>query len=634
MCGMCGILNLGEIPFDPDGRLLDRMTDSLAHRGPSDRGTWRGVGIGLGNRRLAVIDLSSAGHQPMVGEDDVIHVTYNGEVYNFRELSVRWRLRERGHTLHSGTDTEVILHGFEEFGPGIFAQLNGMFGLAIWDDRARTLYLARDRYGVKPVFYQHDVNHFRFGSEIKSILVDERVPRKASLQALHDFLSFDYVPGAQTAFEGILEVPPGHWLEVRNRSEISLHRYWDPSFEVDEQLSEHAAVRGARDLLGQAVQRQLVADVPVGVLLSGGLDSSALVALMTRHTREPVHTYAIGFDDASFDERPYANQVAQGYRTRHKEVVITSGMVRDMLPGYLKSIDEPYGDGSAIPTYYVSQLAAQDVVVVLSGEGGDEAFGGYETYAAFRAAQWFRLVPRPVRQGVIVPLVQQLPVSDKKLSLEFRLKRFLGGQDLSTPEAHLWWRIVLTEIEKRRLYTPSALESLQMEPSVRFFEKAFSQGPVGDPLASLMLVDQLVFLPDDLMIKNDRMTMAHSLEARVPFTDNDLMDFMARVPSRLKLHRMRKKHVLRRAMAGLLPPAILNKKKVGLEMPYSRWLKGDLRDLVDRYLGVERVRETGILRPEGIQTLVAEHLDGRRDNGRALWGLLNYMMWRELYGVT
>ncbi|MFN0074399.1 MAG: asparagine synthase (glutamine-hydrolyzing) [Chloroflexota bacterium] len=634
MCGICGILRISSEPIDPDGRLLDRMTDSLTHRGPNDRGVWSDGRIALGNRRLAVIDLSTAGHQPMVSDDGAVRITYNGEVYNFRELSRRHRLAERGYIFHSSTDTEVLLHLYEAIGPAMLAELDGMFALAIWDGRENRLHLARDRFGIKPLFYQRDDHHLRFGSEIKSLLTDPRVPRRASLQALHDYLSFDYIPGPQTAFEGVLEVPPGHCMTIQSDGRARLERFWNPALEIDESIDERSAVNRSRELLDQAVHRQLVADVPVGVLLSGGLDSSAIVACMTPHTREPIHTYAIGFNDRSFDERSAARTVAAHFQTRHREVVITADIVRTLLPIYLRSIDEPYADGSAIPTYVVSELAAQDVVVLLSGEGGDEVFGGYDTYTAYKVAEWARRVPRWLRQRLATPLIQRLPVSHSKLSLEFRLKRFLGGLDLPPAQAHLWWRIVLTEAEKTALYSPRVLQELQPEPSALHIQRALELSPGADPLAGLMLADTLVFLPDDLMVKNDRMTMAHSLEARVPMTDLDLTGFLRTVPSHLKMPGLTKKNLLRGAMAGQLPPAVLNKKKMGLEMPYSRWLKHELRDVLLRYCSRERVEATGLFRATAVQLLVDEHLNGARDNGRALWGLVNYMLWHELYSVS
>jgi asparagine synthase (glutamine-hydrolysing) len=632
MCGICGIMPLG--PSDGGWRngLIDRMTETLVHRGPNDRGTWCDNRIGLGHRRLSVIDLSEAGRQPMGNEDGSIQIVYNGEVYNFRELKKKHALGERGHIFRSRTDTEVLIHLYETVGlEKMLPELNGMFAFAIWDAKKETLYLARDRYGVKPLFYQQDDRFFRFGSEIKAIIADERVARKPSFQALHDFLSFDYVPGRQTAFEAIYELPPGHWLCIDTAGNITIEPYCDLSFREDDSIDESSAIARARELLLQSVERQLVADVPVGVLLSGGMDSSTLVALMQRCVSEPVHTYSVGFEDPSFNELPYARTVAQKFNTVHREVIITPDLVRSLVPKYLTYIDEPYADGSAIPTYYVCQLAKDDVVVVLSGEGGDEIFAGYETYAAYKVSRRFRRVPRWLRSNLIAPLVNFLPVSDKKLSLEFKLKRFLAGQDLPPAQAHFWWRVVLTEAQKLSLYTPHVLEQIAPQASDRHFIERYEQSAAKDLLSRLFEIDCSVFLPDDLMVKNDRMSMAHSLEARVPLTDLELTNYMSAVPSGLKLRSLRKKHIMRRAMEGILPAEILDKKKVGLEMPYSRWFKHELKDLLATYLGPERITDTGLFRVEAVQMLVSDHLAGRVDHGRALWGLLNYMMWLELY---
>ncbi len=631
MCGIAGILRPRGTELQDDASLLERMTDVLRHRGPNDRGTWQNEHISLGHRRLSIIDLSALGRQPMANEDGSLQITFNGEIYNFRELKQKYRLAEKGHVFRSKTDTEVMLHLYEELGTRMFAELNGMFAFALWDGNRKQLHLVRDPFGVKPLFYAWHRGKVYFGSEIKSILQVADFPRKVDLQALHDFLTFDYIPGAQTAFEGIKEVPPGHAMTIGLDGRVQEERFWEPSYNEDDSITEAQAIAASRDLLDQAVHRQLVADVPIGVLLSGGMDSSTVVALMQRHTDEPIHTYSVGFEDQSFNELPAARIMAEQFRTIHREVIVTPQLVREMLPRYLDYIDEPYADGSAIPTYYVCQLAKDEVVVVLSGEGGDEAFSGYETHAAYKVSRWFRTIPRFIRNGIIRPLVNCLPVSHKKLSLEFKLKRFLGGQDLEPAQAHLWWRIVLNETQKRELYSPQVLERLQAQPSDRHFVETFKRARGRDVLNRLLYLDTSVFLPDDLMIKNDRMSMAHSLEARVPMTDPDLTEYLSRVPARIKLPRLRKKHLMRKAMEGILPTAIINKKKVGLEMPYSRWFKNELKDVLLNYCGGDRVRATGLFRPEGVQRIIDEHLGNRLDHGRVLWGLLNFMMWHERY---
>jgi len=631
MCGICGIMPLGSSSASIEEELVQRMTDTLAHRGPNDSGIWSNEDIALGHRRLSVIDLSNAGHQPMTNEDDNIIVVFNGEIYNFKELKEKYKLEENGHIFKSNTDTEVLLHLYEEIGLEMIPELNGMFAIAIWDNNNKQLHLIRDRYGIKPFFYQQDEKHFRFGSEIKAIISDSRVERKASIQALHDYLTFNYIPGTQTAFEGIYEIPPGHYMTVNLDGDSQQQRYWDLKFITDNSITEEEAIKKSLQLMEKSLERRLIADVPIGVFLSGGLDSSTLVALMSEHTKEPIHTYAIGFKDQSFNELPFAKIVADEFKTIHKEVIITAEMVEQLLSKYLSYIDEPYGDGSAIPTYYLSEIAKDEVVVVLSGEGGDEAFAGYETYAAYKVSRWFSKIPGFIRNKVIAPVINKLPVSDKKLSLEFKLKRFLGGQNLSPEQSHLWWRIVLTESQKSDLYSENITNSSTVKPSVRHFTENYKKSQASDTLSKLMHIDSTIFLPDDLMIKNDRMTMAHSLEARVPFTDPELTSFLASVPPKLKMKHMRKKHIMRLAMKDKLPNSIINKKKVGLEMPYSKWLKNELLELMMKYLGPENINNTGLFKPERVKGLIDEHLSGKRDNGRALWGMLNYMMWYELY---
>ncbi|MEQ9039521.1 MAG: asparagine synthase (glutamine-hydrolyzing) [Silicimonas sp.] len=631
MCGICGVMRIGSGLAADDTQILEVMTDTLAHRGPNDRGTWNDGTTGLGHRRLSVIDLSSAGHQPMSNEDERVIISYNGEVYNFRELKQKHRLEEKGHVFRSQTDTEVLVHLFEELGADMASELSGMFAFAIWDRNTGTLHLFRDRYGIKPLFYQKDGTHFRFGSEIKAIIADRRVPRRPCLQAMHDFLTFNYVPDTQTAFEGIHEVPPGHVMSVASDGTTTLRRYWDLDFTASNSITEEEAVEESFRLMDESLERHLIADVPIGIFLSGGLDSSTLVALMARHSDAQLHTYSVGFEDQSFNELPYARIVADHFKTKHREVIVTADMVRELLPLSISFIDEPYGDGSAIPTYCVSEIAKDEVVVVLSGEGGDEVFAGYDTYAAYKTYKMARRVPGFIRNGIISPLAQLLPVSDKKLSFEFKLKRFLGGLDLPPEEAHLWWRIVLTEAQKNDIYSERVRNELVPEASVRHFRERFARCDAEEVLSRLMYIDSTLFLPDDLMIKNDRMTMAHSLEARVPFTDPELTGYLGKVPPAFKMKNGRKKHLMRKAMEGYLPPEILDKKKVGLEMPYSRWLRTDLSDMVNDYLGEERLRRTDLFNPAAISRLVSEHMSGKRDHGRPLWGLLNYSMWHEMY---
>ena len=631
MCGFAGVVweDSNERPFPK--QVLSTMAAPLRHRGPDATGIHWANRCGLAHQRLSIIDLSDAGRQPMSNENGTIWIAYNGETYNFRDLKSRFALDGK-HQFRSRTDTEVIVHLYEDLGIDCVRYLDGMYAFAIWDQRNEALHLARDPFGIKPLFYLQTPGAFWFASEIKALLAVPGYEPEPDLEALHHYLAFDYIPGPLTAFRGIQELRPGHRLTIfRGERKPQIARFFDLAYDVDRHMTETDAITRSREMLMQAVERQLVADVPVGVMLSGGMDSSALTALMARvRGQADFHTFSIGFEDKSFDESSFARLVAEHVGTQHHEVQITAPRVLDLLQTYLSHIDEPYADGSAIPTFLLADCASEYVTVLLSGEGGDEFFSGYDTHAAYRWRQKYRRIPGPLRRGVIRRCVDSLPVSEKKLSLEFKAKRFVRGAELDIPRAHFFWRMVLSEDMKRSILAePGRFRGFG--PSDRLFVDRYAQCEAEDPLNRLLYLDASYHLPDDLMIKNDRMTMAHSLEARVPFTDRPLVEFLATVPVDLKLKGTRKKHLLRSAMEGILPQAVLDKKKVGLEMPYSRWLRGEWRDLGEHALAPDRLSATGLFDPKGVQALWDQHQSKRIDHGRALWGLINYMTWYEIY---
>jgi asparagine synthase (glutamine-hydrolysing) len=630
MCGFAGILTRNG-GLDPSSRTLDDMGALLRHRGPDAAGVYRDASCGLVHQRLSVIDLSDAGRQPMANEDGTVWLAFNGEIYNFRELRTQFGL-DREHRFRSRTDTEVLLHLYEALGIDCVRQLNGMYAFALWDTRTQTLHLARDPFGIKPLFYLQRRDGFYFGSEIKALLAVPGFQPKPSLEGLHHFLAFDYVPGALTAFEDIAELRPGHLLSIQPASrQPRIERFYDLEYPVSEQMSEAEAVERCRESLTQAVRRQLIADVPVGVMLSGGMDSSALTVLMSRIRGDAdFHTFSVGFDEPTFDESRYARLMAERAGTHHHEILVTPGKVATLLPRYLSYIDEPYADGSAIPTYLLAEGAKDFVTVLLSGEGGDEFFSGYDTHAAYRVRQLYRRIPARLRQNLLRPLVDLLPVSHRKLSFDFKAKRFVRGAELDIPQSHFYWRAVLSEEAKRQvLAEPERFQ--EYAPSQQLFVDAYAHCGARDALNRLLYVDSCYHLPDDLMVKNDRMTMAHSLETRVPYTDTELVSFLATVPVDLKMKGLRKKHLLRSALKGILPEVILKKKKIGLEMPYSRWLRAELRELGEAVLSNSRLRAAGLFAPEGVRRLWDEHQALRTDHGRALWGLINYMLWHEMY---
>ncbi len=632
MCGFAGVLLARrESPGPETEAALTAMSGVLAHRGPDDHGSvWSGP-CGLAHRRLSVIDLTPAGRQPMGNPEGTVWIVYNGEVYNFRELSSRFGLEKPG-PFRSRTDTEVILRLYETLGPTFPEHLEGMFAMAIWDSRRNLLLLARDPFGIKPLFLREHRGALWFASEIKALLQVPGASREADPEALFHYLAFNYVPGNLTPFRGITELEPGTLLEYRpGGGEVSRRRFFDLDYTQDRRMDLNTAVEESRRLLGEAVDRQLVSDVPVGVMLSGGLDSSALAALMARSRGgESFHTFSLAFREPSFDESRYAAMVAGRLGTEHHTIPVLPERVADMLPRCLAHIDEPYGDGSAVPTMMLSGKAAPLVTVLLSGEGGDEVFAGYDTHAALKArALYRRWVPGFIRRGVAAPAARMLPVSRRKLSFEFKAKRFTSGCELGVPESHFAWRAVLTG-STREMVFPGAVTG-GFSGSDSYFGGIYQSHPGETDLSRILRIDSCCHLPNDLMIKNDRMTMAYSVEARVPFTDTALVRFLASVPDSLKLPGLRKKNLLRRAMKGVLPDPVLRKRKVGLEMPYSDWFRSSLKEFARDTLFSSGALSSGLLDRKGIELLWREHQQGVSDHGRAIWGILNYALWYDLY---
>jgi asparagine synthase (glutamine-hydrolysing) len=448
---------------------------------------------------------------------------------------------------------------------------------------------------------------------------------------MHDYFSFDYIPGEQTIFEGVSRVPPGCVMVIDGQNTRTI-RYWDVPFEANEKvLPWHSYVERVRELLAVSVSRHLMSEVPLGVLLSGGMDSSAITAYAARQSSAPVKTFSIGFKERSFDELKYAEIVAKRFNTEHHEMVLTAKDVLEVLESHISYFDEPFADGAAIPTYYVCKLASEKVKVVLSGEGGDEVFAGYDTHAAYHLARAFRRVPAFVRNGLLKPLINLLPVSDKKVSFDFRAKRFIRGLSLSVPEAHLFWRIVLTESEKMSLYSDELRAKMRVEASERIFNDLFAACPAKSPLNRLLYIDSKVFLPGDLFVKNDRMSMAHSVEARVPMTDPDLVEFMGSVPPSMKIKGLRTKHLLREAMRGILPDPIIAKKKIGFDMPFGKWIKSELYEFMRDALSSQRLRQSSLFDLNYVERMIDDHVACRRNNARALWGLLNFALWYDAY---
>ena len=625
MCGICGMVALNE-GFAVQRATLQRMNDVIIHRGPDDEGFYTAPTVGLAMRRLSIIDLQG-GHQPIQNEDGTVQVVYNGEIYNFPQL--RETLEAAGHRFSTHTDTEVIVHGYEEYGPDVVQHLRGMFAFALWDTCDETLLLARDRPGIKPLHYYRDAEKFVFGSEIKSILQCERVPREVNLAALDRFLTFEYISSPDTIFAQIHKLPPGHLLLLR-RGEIQVRQYWDAPPRADEAHDEAYYAEHLAELLEESVRMRLISDVPLGALLSGGVDSSTVVAFMAKHSARPVKTFSIGFEDQSYNELEYARLVSKQFNTEHYEFIIKPDAV-DLVEHLVKTLDEPFGDFSIFPTYLVSKMAREYVTVALSGDGGDELFAGYDTYIADWAARGYQMLPAGLRQRLVPGLLSRVPPSSKKKGLINRAKRFVEGARLPAELMHTRWMIFLQAQEKACLYAGDLREAAAQDAAYRQILDYFGRVADAPPLAQQGYVDIKTYLTDDILVKVDRMSMAPSLETRVPFLDHRVMEFAAAIPPRLKLRGLTTKYILKQAIADLLPAQILTRGKEGFSIPIKNWLRRELRPLLTDTLSEERVRRRGYFQPAYVQQLVQEHLAGRENHSHRLWALMMVEIWHQAY---
>jgi asparagine synthase (glutamine-hydrolysing) len=611
MCGICGIASRAGSP-DP-GR-LEAMSASLVHRGPDSRGEYLDGPVALAARRLSIIDLAG-GDQPIENEDGSCVVVQNGEIYNYPEL--RRELERDGHAFRTNCDTEVHLHLYEQHGPEYLRRLRGMFAVALWDARRRRLVLARDRYGIKPLYYRDAGDMLEFASELRAL------PRgEVDLDALEAFLAFNSIPAPYSIFRDTRKLPAGHvlvWEE--SGGALSIERYARPGpVPVDELRADDEAelVEELRARLRDSVRAHLLADVPVGVLLSGGVDSAVLAALAAQETSDAVHTFTIGFQERSFDERADARLVAERYGTNHHELLVQPDPLV-LVPALADVFDEPFADSSALPTYLVSQLAAEHVKVALSGEGGDELFGGYYTYAADLLADRVAPLARLAR-----PLVERLPSSSAKASLDYKAKRFVRAAHLPPLERHHGWKEIFSPDVRAELTGRSGA----FDP-VDIYRARYAETAGADPLARLQDVDFGIYLVDDLLVKTDRASMAHSLETRVPFLDSVVTNFAFGLPARHKVRGLSKKVLLRKAAEPLLPREVVHGRKRGFSIPAAAWLRGELEPFARATLSPETLRSQGFFEAAPVTRLLDEHVAGAEDWSRQLWGLLSFTLWHE-----
>ncbi|MFL5827782.1 MAG: asparagine synthase (glutamine-hydrolyzing) [Thermoleophilaceae bacterium] len=619
MCGICGLASLSGEPVDAE--VLSAMNATLVHRGPDDEGYHREGRVGLAARRLSIIDLEG-GHQPISNEDGTVTVVQNGEIYNHREL--RADLERRGHRFATRCDTEVLAHLYEERGTRFVEDLRGMFAIALWDARRRRLLLARDRFGIKPLYYRLEGGTLSFGSELKALLAQPEFSREIDIEALEAFLAFNSIPAPLTIFREARKLPAGHLL-VLEGGRCSIERYARPEPVPASEVRSEGIDELAEELRGclrDSVRAHLVSDVPVGVMLSGGIDSSALAALAAQESGERVSTFSIGFEERAFNELELARLVAKRYDTDHHELVVRPDAA-ELLPKLAEAFDEPFADSSALPTYLVSQLAADHVKVAMSGEGGDELFGGYYTYVADL------LAPRVGRiASALRPLVDLLPSTSGKVSFDYKAKRFARGAHLPPLERHHAWKEIFSPEARAELLAHHRRSSVD---PVDVYRARWAETEGAELLARLQDVDLGIYLADDLLVKTDRASMAHSLEARVPFMDTVVADFAMTLPTEMKVKRFEKKRLLKEAVRPLVPEEIYNAKKQGFSIPAAAWLRGELEPFAREVLSPENVSRQGFFDPKAVTALIDRHVSRREDLSRQLWGLLSFALWFERY---
>jgi asparagine synthase (glutamine-hydrolysing) len=632
MCGITGWANLNSSVPPPEGAkdLLHSMCERMVHRGPDSEGLFVSTGAALGMRRLAIIDLVT-GEQPVFNEDESVAVVLNGEIYNYREL--RSDLEKRGHLFRSASDTEVLPHLYEEYGDAMVEHLNGMFAFALWDRGRRRLLIARDRFGEKPLYWGVFDNTLLFASEPKVLLAHPSVKPSLNLQALRQYLSLDYIPAPLSIYEGIKKLPAAHRLVLEN-GRVNVEPYWRLSYKQQHPVpSEKEAEENLRELLADSVRMRLVSDVPLGVLLSGGVDSSAIAALAVRASSEAVKTFSISFAESSFDESAYARGVAKFLGTDHHEERLSANLAANLVSEIGSWMDEPFSDPSLVPTYLLSRFTRKHVTVALGGDGGDELFAGYQMYAGHRWAEVYKRVPSFVRQRLVEPLVRLLPVKTKNLSFDYKAHRFVTGAYYDTVARHHVWFGSFTPEQQEQLLTDEVLQKTDGD-IYRDARLMIEECEDSDIVTRMQSLDTRLYLAEDILTKVDRASMAVSLEVRAPFLDHRVAEYAASLPCNYKLRRQKTKYILKRAVAELLPPFVIRRGKKGFGVPVAEWLKFKLRPLARDLLSPDRVRRAGVFDPAYIARLQDEHERGVANHRKLLWTLLMFELWHESFIET
>ena len=620
MCGITGFVRNDGKPVDE--ALLARMNEAIRHRGPDDDGFYVNGSVGMAMRRLSIIDLKG-GQQPIHNQDRTAWIVYNGEIYNYLEL--REKLEKLGHTFYTNSDTEAIVHAYDQYGIDCPKHLRGMFAFAIWNERDQELFLARDRVGKKPLLYALVNGQLIFASEFSALLLHPDVSRQIEPEALDYYLSFMCIPAPLTAYRAIRKLEPGHWLRWR-KGEIEIQRYWQPDFTKKLALNEEEAGERTVEILREAVRVRLMSEVPLGAFLSGGIDSSAVVALMAQESSERVKTFSIGFDEQDFSELHHARRIAEHVGADHHEFIVRPDAV-EVLPMLVEHYGEPYADSSAVPTYYVAKETRKHVTVALNGDGGDESFAGYERYVAMGLTEKYRRVPSFLRESLIKETVNLIPTSPTKRSMARSVQRLLDGVSRPRVDRYTYWVSVFNDETKKPLYSDFFREqTMQADPTGlldTWFKRANGIGIVD----AMLLTDQMTYLPNDLLVKVDIATMAVSLEARSPFLDHHVIEFAASLPQNLKLRRLTTKYLLKKVLRKLLPSENLNRRKMGFGVPIGHWFRGKMQPFLREVILSDKALRRGLFQPETVRQLVELHTRGERDYSHQLWTLLMLELW-------
>ncbi len=624
MCGIAGWANLENNRAENHSEaVLRSMCGRMTHRGPDSEGLWIDEKIALGMRRLSIIDLHT-GEQPVYSEDKSVVVVMNGELYNFQE--VRKRLEKRGHKFETNTDTEILPHLYEEYGEDLVEHLNGMFAFALWDKNKEKLLIARDRFGEKPLYYGIFDDKLIFASEPKVLLAHPLINPEINLQALREYLSFDYVPAPLSIYKNIYKLPAAHLLTVE-KGEVKTRRYWNLSFEKNGKTdSVEKAAEDLRELLADAVEMRLVADVPLGILLSGGVDSSTIAAFAQKFSSEKIKTFSIGFEENSFDESKFARQVAEHLGTEHYEEKLSVEKAAELISEIGTWLDEPLSDGSLLPTFLLSRFVRRHVTVALGGDGGDEIFAGYPMYLGHKAANVYKAIPQFLRKSLIEPFINNLPVSNKNLSFDYKAKRFIAASKYDLVTRHHSWFGSFSIDEQNALLSRNVLENTSGD----IYKEAKNLLEICDArseIEQMQFLDMNFYMAEDILTKVDRASMAVSLEVRAPFLDPRVAEFAAQLPVEYKLRGRKGKYILKKAVEPLLPKNILHRPKKGFGIPIAEWLKNRLNPLMHDLLDAKRLRDQGIFNEKFVQKLIKEHETSAASHHKQLWTLLVFQLW-------